>query len=177
MNEKQLATLRKNNEESRDFVKSCFRYALMIILKDKEDKTINVTRLCKIAGVSRMAFYRNYKGIDDVLVDEITEFGQALLEVIGDDAYDNWLRLFCLAEERRDNLLAIIEAGFETKILEVFMSLLPKEETKRTLQAIWFSLFYTLMVKWLKEGKPRTPEEMAKIAFKFTKGIPLSTNE
>ena len=38
MNQHQLDTLRNNNEESREFVKSCFRGALMIILKDKKEE-------------------------------------------------------------------------------------------------------------------------------------------
>lgn len=173
MNQKQLDTLRKNNEESREFVKNCFRFALMVILKDKSNKSLSVTRLCTIAGVSRMAFYRNYNTLDDVLVDEIREFATGIAKTIGTDVYDNWLRLFEETEKRREDLEAMIEAGFEHKILEVFLSLAPKDEENRTLQTIWLSLFYTLMVKWLKEKKPKRAEDMARLAFKYTRHLPL----
>ena len=103
MNQKQLDTLRKNNEESREFVKSCFRFALMVILKDKSNKSLSVTRLCTIAGVSRMAFYRNYNTLDDVLVDEIRDFATGIAKSIGTDVYDNWLRLFEATEKRRED--------------------------------------------------------------------------
>lgn len=175
MNQKQLDTLRKNNEESREFVKSCFRFALMVILKDKSNKSLSVTRLCNIAGVSRMAFYRNYNTIDDVLEDEIRDFASELATSIGTDVYDNWLRLFEATEKRREDLEAMIEAGFEHKILEVFLSLAPKDEENRTLQTIWLSLFYTLMIKWLKEKKPKRAEDMARLAFKYTRHLPLVT--
>ena len=145
----------------------------MIILKDKKDKRLNVTRLCQIAGVSRTAFYRNYRCLDDVLVDEIEVFGHLLLQGIGKDVYNNWLYVFQSVEQRREDLEAIVEAGFEAKILEVFLSLLPEEEDNRTIQWIWVSLFHTMMIKWLKEKKPKKAEEMAAIAYKYTKNIPL----
>ena len=173
MNQKQLETLKKNNEESRDFVKSCFRFALMIILKDKKDKTLTVTRLCHIAGVSRTAFYRNYRTIEDVLVDEIKVFGLTVTGLIGTDVYENWLALFKLVDSKREDLEAVIYAGFEHKFLEVFLSLLPAEEDNRTIQTIWLSLFVTLMIKWIKEGTPKKPEDMARLAYKYTKSIPL----
>ena len=175
MNQKQLETLRKNNEESREFVKSCFRFAMMIILKDKEDKRPSITRLCQIAGVSRTAFYRNYRCIDDVLVDEIQTFAHSVCNGIGKDVYENWLLLFKAADAKREDLEAIIAAGFETKILDVFMTLLPEEEEMRTLQSLWLSSFYVLMIKWLKEKKPKKPEDMARLAFKYTRHIPIAT--
>ena len=177
MNQKQLETLQKNNEESRDFVRSCFRFALMIILKDKQNRKLSVTRLCQIAGVSRTAFYRNYQTIDDVLVDEIKLFALSLAKGIGTDVYNNWLHLFQSVDEKHVDLEAIVEAGFESKILEVFLSLLPKEEENRTLQCLWLSMFYSMMIKWLKEKKPKKAEDMARIAFKYTKNLPLVTVE
>ena len=175
MNQKQLETLRKNNEESREFVKSCFRFAMMIILKDKEDKKPSITRLCQIAGVSRTAFYRNYRCLDDVLIDEIEVFANSLLKSMGKDIYENWLALFKAADAKRDDLVAIIEAGYAGKILEVFLSLLPEEEEMRTLQSLWLSSFYVLMIKWLKEKKPKKAEDMARLAFKYTRHVPIAT--
>lgn len=175
MNQKQLETLRKNNEESREFVKSCFRFALMIILKDKTNRKLSITRLCQIAGVSRTAFYRNYQTIEDVLIDEIKMFALDFVKEIKIDIYENWLSLFKAVEKKKEDFIAIIDAGFESRILDVFLSLLPKDEENRTLQAIWLSLYYTLMIKWLKEGWPKKAEDMARLAFKYTKSMSLAT--
>ena len=177
MNQKQLERLQKNNEESREFVRSCFRFALMIILKDKNDNHLSVSRLCQIAGVSRTAFYRNYETIDDVLVDEIRGFALSLAKQIGTDVYNNWLALFQTVDAKREDFEAIIGAGFETKILEVFLSLLPRDEENRTVQAMWLSLFYSMMIKWLKEKKPKKVEDMARLAYKYTKNLPLISSD
>lgn len=173
MNPHQLEILRKNNEESHDFVKSCFRYALMIILKDDSNAKVTVSRLCKIAGVSRTAFYRNYHDVEDVLVDEIKGFGLALQGRIGRDVYKNWLALFELGHEHFEDLKAIVKSKYEYKILDVFMALLPQGEESHDLQSIWISLFYSFLLSWLRQDKPKKPEEMARLAYKYTKDIPL----
>lgn len=173
MNKKQLETLIKNNEESRDFVRNCFRFALMILLKEKKGEKITVTKLCEIAGVSRMAFYRNYHDVDDVMVDQIKIFAENVAAEMGTDIYENWLALFSNAQEHREDLEAIVQAGFERKILEVFLSLAPKEEDNRTIQTIWLSLYYSLLIKWIREKKPKKAEDMARVAYTYTKGIPL----
>ena len=80
-------------------------------------------------------------------------------------------------EKKRDDLEAIIDAGFGNKILDVFFSLLPKNEENRTVQAIWLSLFHTMMIKWLKERWPKKAEDMARLAYKYTKDLPLISIE
>ena len=173
MNKKQLDTLKRNNEESRDFIKSCISFALMVMLKEENRDKITVTKLCNIAGVSRAAFYRNYNSVEDVLVDKIKDFALSITKTVGNDIYNNWLNFFKEVDKNRDDLEAYIAAGFENKIYEVFISLTPQEEENRTIQIMWLSLYFSFMVKWLKEKKPKKVEDMARLAYKYTKNIPL----
>ena len=173
MNEKQLSTLKKNNEESREFTRNCISAALIVLLNKEKLENISITRLCQVAGVSRMAFYRNYNSIDEVLVDRIKEYAQRLASQIGTDIYNNWVIIFKETDKDRQMFEILIKLGFEHKVHDVFMALLPKNEENRTVQAIWLSLFYTLAVKWVKEGKPRKVEDAARFAYKYTKNIPL----
>jgi len=175
MNAKQLATLQKNNEESRTFTRSCISFGLIALLKkDNVDyKSITVSKVCEVAGVSRAAFYRNFQSVDEVLNDRFKEFALALASKIGTDIYNNWLHIFRTADENRLLLETAIKAGCEHEILKVFFSLLPKNEESRTIQAVWLSTIYSLIIKWIKEGHPRKIEDMAKLAYKYTKNIPL----
>ena len=175
MNKKQLETLQKNNEETRSFIRSCIVFALMILLKDENIHNITISKLCTVAGVSRTAFYRNYKSIKDVLEEKIKELGLEIAGKISTDIYNNWLAVFKTVDKNREDLESIIREGYQHKIYDVFMSTLPKDEENRNIQAIWLSLFYTFMVKWIKEGKPKKAEEMARIAYKYTKNIPLTS--
>lgn len=174
MNQKQLETLRKNNEETRDFIRSCISFALMVLLKDENNiEDITISRLCTVAGVSRTAFYRNYKSVEDVLEDKIKGFALQIAGKISSDVYNNWLAVFQVVDNNRKDFESIIKGGYEYKIYDVFMSLLPKDEDNRNIQTVWLSLFYTYIVKWVKEGKPKKAEEMARFAYKYTKNIPL----
>ena len=174
MNEKQLKTLRKNNEESREFTRNCISAALIVLInKDEKIENITITRLCQVAGVSRVAFYRNYHSIDDVLVDKIEAFARKLASQVSTDIYNNWLMIFKEVENDRKNIEVLIRLGYEHKIFDVFMSMVPKNEENRTVQTIWLSLFYSLVVKWIKDKKPRKAEDAARIAYKYTKNIPL----
>ena len=173
MNEKQLKVLKKNNEESREFTRNCLSAALIVLLnKDKLDD-ISITRLCQVAGVSRMAFYRNYNSIEDVLEDKIKDFAQRLASQIGTDIYDNWYMIFKEAQKDKELFEILIKLKSEHKVYDVFMSMLPKKEDNRSVQTIWLSLYYAFIIKWVKEGKPKKIEDAARIAYKYTKNIPL----
>lgn len=173
MNQKQLETLRKNNEDTRDFIRSCISFALMVLLKDESIENITVSKLCTVAGVSRTAFYRNYKTIQDVLEDKIRGFALDMAGKMTSDIYNNWLAIFQVVDKNRKDFLSIIKGGYEHKIYEVFMSMLPKDDNNRCIQEVWLSLYYTFLVDWLKEGKPKKLEDAARQAYKYTKNLPL----
>lgn len=175
MNKKQLETLQKNNEETRSFIRSCIVFAFMILLKDEKIHNITISRLCAVAGVSRTAFYRNYKSIEDVLEDKIKDFGLEIASKISSDIYNNWLAVFKTVDNNRKDFESIVREGYQHKIYDVFMSMLPKDKENRNIQTVWLSLFYTFMVKWIKEGEPKSAEEMARLAYKYTKNIPLAS--
>ena len=171
MNQKQLETLRQNNEDSRDFARSCFGFAIMIMLK--ENNGFSVSKLCSLAGVSRTAFYRNYTCVEDVLEDRLKEISLSIAKEITTDVYNNWLLIFSTVEKYMAQFEVIVQGGFASKIYDVFMSLLPHDEENRNIQSTWLSLFYTFIVKWVKERKPKKVEDAARMAYRYTKNIPL----
>lgn len=173
MNEKQLRTLKRNNEESREFTRNCISAALIVLLNKEKLENITITRLCQVAGVSRMAFYRNYQSIDEVLVDKIELFAHRLASQIGTDIYNNWVMILKEVNKDKDTFSILVKLGFEHKIYDVFMSLLPKNEENRTVQAFWLSVYYNYIVRWIKGDLPKKLEDAARIAYKYTKNIPL----
>ena len=54
-----------SNEESKQFTRECLRKAAFELLKKKPFQEITITEICRKAGVSRMAFYRNYPTRED----------------------------------------------------------------------------------------------------------------
>ena len=49
------------NKELNYAIKEALQDALILLMKEKQYRSISITELCRKAGVSRMAFYNNYK--------------------------------------------------------------------------------------------------------------------
>ena len=170
--QKQLDTLKKNNEYSRQLTREALEDALITLMDRQEYSSISVTDLAKKAGVSRAAFYRNFNSIDEILDDKIKGVAVKVSETIGADLYSNWLMIFNIIEENREAVRIFIRTGQEHKILDYLNCNLPLDINDRMLQAVWNAVIYNLIVQWLISGTPETPAEAARLACKYTKGIP-----
>ncbi|MGL5435463.1 MAG: TetR/AcrR family transcriptional regulator [Lachnospiraceae bacterium] len=66
----------KKKSTSRQLVIDCITTSLLMLMEQKEYSKITITDITNKAGVSRMAFYRNYETKDDILLyhcDELFE--------------------------------------------------------------------------------------------------------
>lgn len=64
----------KNSNLQDRITKESIFTALMIIMEKKDFKEISITEITKKAGVSRMAFYRNYNQMEDIIINHLDEF-------------------------------------------------------------------------------------------------------
>ncbi|HFH9945785.1 TPA: TetR/AcrR family transcriptional regulator [Streptococcus suis] len=64
---KSLKNLSQANKEINQLTKESIETALLFLLEKKDMKQISVSELVKKAGVSRNAFYRNYKSKEEIL--------------------------------------------------------------------------------------------------------------
>lgn len=64
---KSLKNLYQSNKEANQLTKESIETALLFLLEKKELKQISVSELVQKAGVSRNAFYRNYKSKEEIL--------------------------------------------------------------------------------------------------------------
>ena len=62
-----------------------------------------------------MAFYRNYKSIDEVLVDKIKEYALSIASKIEKDIYNNWLYVFKETDKNKEMFDILLKLGFENK--------------------------------------------------------------
>lgn len=72
MNKRQIApaslkNLIRSNKESNQITKEAIETALLFLLEKKDLQQISISELVKKAGVSRNAFYRNYKSKEEIL--------------------------------------------------------------------------------------------------------------
>lgn len=64
---KSLKNLSQSNKEVNQLTRESIETALLFLLEKKELKQISVSELARKAGVSRNAFYRNYKSKEEIL--------------------------------------------------------------------------------------------------------------
>ncbi len=67
MTEKRQKILKLNNEESNYVTREAIRDALYLLMKRKSFQEIKISKIIERSGVSRSAFYRNYKTKEEIL--------------------------------------------------------------------------------------------------------------
>ena len=65
-----------NKKEPTTLVKKCIVDALLILMNEKDFDDISITEICNKAGVSRMAYYRNYYTKKDIILEYLKDIGE-----------------------------------------------------------------------------------------------------
>lgn len=77
---KSLRNLYQSNKEANQLTRESIETALLFLLEGKEIQQISISELVKKAGVSRNAFYRNYKSKEEILEAYYERTSQSLKE-------------------------------------------------------------------------------------------------
>lgn len=75
-----LKNLYQSNKEANQLTRESLETALLFLLNKKDMKQISISELVKKAGVSRNAFYRNYKSKEEILEDAYERAAYSLSE-------------------------------------------------------------------------------------------------
>lgn len=172
MNEAQERALRQSNEWSRFLTREALIGALNQLIDEKDFRDIRVTELCRRAGVSRQAFYRNFASLDDVLNESVAVVAREITEGLTTDIHQNWLHIFEVVEKERSVMQTLLKAELEHVILRFLNAHLPSDEKERKIQAVWNGVIYNLIVDWVVDPRPMGCQEMADLAYALTKDIP-----
>lgn len=146
--------------------------ALLMLLKEKDYSKINITELCKKAGVSRMAFYNNFKTLDNLLESIVIEYNRKLIiNKIGSPFREytkcSWyFKLFECIKENSEYLTTLFNAGFKEKYLAIINNLVLHDSniatTKKYLRIIWAGGIVNTIIYWIEHNMQESVEEIAK---------------
>jgi len=128
----------KRVSSSNILAKECIVSAMLQLIKEKPLSSINISELCKRAGVSRMTFYRNYDSKEDIFtkhLGEIFEDYKTDDETLKTDGmyYDepHLNHYFDYLYKHRDFLDGLILCGFDVIFLNMLSAyILDKWSTK-----------------------------------------------
>ena len=170
----------KIKNESNRLAKECIVTALIELMKVRDYHSISITDITRKAGVSRMAYYRNYSSKEDILNKYMDEVGIAIHEKITkmnsrEEIYDYFLELFVQLGEYRDLGITAYRAHLGELILNninknMQITFPPEDDTPESRYKYLYlaGAFYNVFIEWLKNGRQEDCETMAKMCCTLT---------
>ena len=171
-----------NNAEQKRFFQQCLYDALMKLMQEQKFDNISVGELCKVAGVSRMTYYRSYNNKEDILLQHLDEcFAVYLADLPVQDFYGVALSFFQFWQgQERDFLIAVVRSGLSAQLMDKFYAYLdqiiprmvPSEEVQPFVKSFLAGGLYKMLMDWMKTGAQTAPAKIA--AFLATGGKALT---
>lgn len=170
---KKREILRLSNQESNKITRECIEAALVLLMAEKEYSDITISEIVKRAGVSRTAYYRNYKSKEDILnnllqvvIADVNGAMKQFSYVTEKELY--WKTLFVAAKTHAEAFYALLKAGFGHTILEEItkqmINSVAKEDVKDKYDMIfWSGAVYNILINWIQDGMKQTEDEMVQI--------------
>lgn len=176
--------------ESNRLAKECIVTALVALMKVRDYDSISITDIAKKAGVSRMAYYRNYTSKDDILNKYIEEVGESIHKKIAESnssaiPYEYFYALFEQLGKYSDLAIVAYRAHLGELILaalikNMFITFPPPDNSAAERYHRFFlaGAFYNVFIEWLKGGLTEDCATMARIcADMATNGCPTPFDE
>lgn len=158
LTEKQIATLKRNNEESNHITRESIQEALYLLMEKNDYEDITITQIIKKSGVSRSAFYRNYKSKEDIIKDILTDL-LLRIEAEIDSIEINWTSGFNYLYKNKKSLDLITKAHLEYLILDKINEQLVYNNTADNyLRAMNYGIVYNVLFYWIKCGMTDSPD-------------------
>ncbi len=170
----------RGKSESNKLAKEYIVTALIELMKVQDYHDITITDLTKKAGVSRMAYYRNYTSKEDIINKFIDDVGTSIHEKLESlrshaDVYAYYYELFMQLGSYNDLAITAYHAGLGELILAQItknMALtFPGEgmsATERYRHLHIAGAFYNIFINWLKNGQKESVADMAKLCCSLT---------
>lgn len=165
-----------SNNELKNITKESITTALFILMQQKPYHEISITDICKRAGVSRNAFYRNYSVKDEILrlyLFEITdEWRKRLRQNASITYYSLFLYLFRHLEQNKSLAQLLLKSGLDYLMIDVFFKSFRDLAEDKSGKPMYYLAFlsgavYTVFVHWIANDQSAKPEQIAEIICRF----------
>lgn len=156
----------------------------MQLMEKTNFSDISITDITKKAGVSRMAYYRNYRSKEDIIIQYLNALFQEYLEEFRScgqvDVYQFAYRYFAYFRKHevliknllRYNLSNLLLERFDTYLHSIFAGLMQHSITSPELKAYEVHFLagglYKILIEWVQNDMAQSDEEMAVIICKLS---------
>lgn len=170
------------DQEQRQLSQESLQLALFTLMKEQSFTTITISELCKKAGISRMAFYRNYHSKDEVVVAYFRNYVQPFYQYLSNQKEKDPVAItrdFFEYVDRNTELFAVlIKSDAENLLTREFTKLVSQFylDNVRSIPfegdyAFYWNSFisaglYNMMIEWIKNDKKTSIDLLTEIAVK-----------
>ncbi len=169
-------------ETQKSITKECILTALLKLLRTRSFNDISITQITKAAGVSRMAFYRNYKAKEDILtvyLDEmVSEFYRRFSDIEEATKFDILCSFFSFFKERKAFIEVLSDSGLiylfteklNSSLIDFFKGIDNKNKPEYGTYLARFDAggLYSVLIEWISGGTKESVETMAELICEFT---------
>lgn len=178
ISQKSLQNLQVSNKESRKLTRESLETTLLLLLEKKPLNQITISELVAKAGVSRNAFYRNYKSKEAILESILTQIVRRIFRGIKNfdlktQLSQAWLFILTEAKKEANVLRMIFEQHLEklltsivSKRLKAYQRFKKKHDSRYT-NSFWSNAIISVLSNWVADDMRIPAEEVAAI------GLPL----
>ena len=162
---KHAQTIKK---DTKDFITT----AMLQMLTKEKLSALTVSQVCKRAGVSRMAFYRNFEGLEQILYEYYKPKIAAVFDVIKRDTQeaDKYNSQFHFFNTFGDTFLSSVDRGFEPIIQRIFIEEIENfyaSDNDGYWTAFMSAGVYAIWRKWLLDGRQKPLHEIMDFLKRF----------
>lgn len=162
LTQKQIHAMQKSNSESNQITKNAIKEAFLALLKNKPYQEVRITEIINEAGVSRSAFYHNYKCKQDIMIDMFKDAFTAISSQIGTDMQLNWEAIFSYVKYNEWKIRLLLGAGLQDHLLKSMNESYDlNDENYNT--ALWNGMIYNAILHYAKAGFPDPKEAAASV--------------
>ena len=161
--------LHLSNMEKREITKEAIQDSLYLLMQKKPLEKITITDIIRRSGVSRSAFYKNFKSIDDIIIDSldnvIVETTKLLDYTTG---YSERLHyMYDVFMENKAKFIMLVNSRYCIEILNRANALTITDSLtskQRFYTILWNGALYNFFVEWVKKGDYDNLDELIELA-------------
>ncbi len=164
--------LRLSNEESNRITRECLRIAMFKLMGSEDFEKITVTALAKHAGVSRLAFYRNYESKEALVSDLCSSLYAELSASLQSDRFRTnrkqwYIDFFRTIKENSDYFAVYLKANLKLDDGVILESVYPSATVEEHYAKVAREgAFLSILTDWFNSGMKESAEKMGRICVK-----------
>lgn len=175
--------MESQTRSSKEFTKNCIMEALLQLMHTQDYNDISITDITNRAGVSRMAYYRNYSSKDDILLDYMYRILKEYRAELNSPSfqsnfqtYDHILYSLKYLQKYADYVLCLKKAnraeivlhGLDLYMLGVTETLESSELEKYKLYC-YSGALYNIFMHWIQNDMKEDIEAIASVIYELVK--------